>query len=160
MTPEQKQALQEHIQAIAKILYEDEDTSPEKLTSLAGIEEAVRSQMQLSRHARSRFFFIEKVTGTRAGYQRRLKSILGELPITSKQAQQLEVPNSNQWSPYLELCCLRVSANVSYENAASDIEYFTGVQVSRSTQQRLVHRQNFELPMQEDTVEELVVVNM
>ena len=44
MTPEQKQALQEHIQAIAKILYED--TSKEKLTNLAGIEEAVRSQMQ------------------------------------------------------------------------------------------------------------------
>ena len=44
MTPEQKQALQEHIQAIAKILYED--TSQEKLTNLALIEEAVRSQMQ------------------------------------------------------------------------------------------------------------------
>ena len=44
MTPEKQQALQEHIQAIAKILYED--TSPERLTSLAGIEEAVRSQMQ------------------------------------------------------------------------------------------------------------------
>ncbi len=44
MTPEQKQALQEHIQAIAKILYED--TSPERLTNLAGIEEAVRNQMQ------------------------------------------------------------------------------------------------------------------
>ncbi len=44
MTPEQKQALQEHVQAIAKILYED--TSSERLTSLAGIEKAVRSQMQ------------------------------------------------------------------------------------------------------------------
>ncbi len=44
MTPEQKQALQEHVRAIAKILYED--TSPERLTSLAGIESAVRSQMQ------------------------------------------------------------------------------------------------------------------
>lgn len=44
MTPEQQQALQEHIQAIAKILYED--TPPEQLTSLAEIEEAVRSQMQ------------------------------------------------------------------------------------------------------------------
>lgn len=44
MTPEQKQALEEHVQAIAKILYEN--TSPERLTSLAGIEEAVRSQMQ------------------------------------------------------------------------------------------------------------------
>lgn len=43
MTPEQKQALQEHTQAIAKILYED--TSPERLTSLAGIEEAVRGHL-------------------------------------------------------------------------------------------------------------------
>jgi len=44
MTPSQQQALQEHIQAIAKILYDD--TPPEQLTSLAGIEQAVRSQMQ------------------------------------------------------------------------------------------------------------------
>jgi len=82
---------------------------------------------------------------------------LGELPITSKQAQQLEVPSSNQLSPYLEICCLRVSANVSYEDAAADIEYFTGVKVSRSSQQRLVHRQNFELPTLEDKVKELSV---
>ncbi len=82
---------------------------------------------------------------------------MGELPITSKQAQKLEVPSSNQLSPYLEMCCLRVSANVSYEDAAADIEYFTGVQVSRSSQQRLVHRQNFELPRQQDKVEELSV---
>ena len=52
---------------------------------------------------------------------------------------------------------MRVSANVSYEDAASDIEYFTGVHISRSSQQRLVHRQNFELPTQEHTVEELSV---
>lgn len=44
MTPSQQQALDQHIQAIAKILYED--TPPEQLTSLAGIEKAVRSQMQ------------------------------------------------------------------------------------------------------------------
>ena len=44
MTPEQQQALQEHIKAIAKILYDD--TPAEQLTSLAGIEQAVRSQMQ------------------------------------------------------------------------------------------------------------------
>lgn len=43
MTPEQQQKLQEHVQAIAKILYDD--TPEEKLVSLAGIEEAVRTQM-------------------------------------------------------------------------------------------------------------------
>lgn len=44
MTPEQEKALQEHIQAIAKMLYED--TPSEELTTLAGIEQAVRKQMQ------------------------------------------------------------------------------------------------------------------
>jgi hypothetical protein len=44
MTPEQEQALQAHIQGIAKILYDD--TPPDELTSLAGIEQAVRKQMQ------------------------------------------------------------------------------------------------------------------
>lgn len=60
-------------------------------------------------------------------------------------------------SPYLEACCLRLSANVSYQRAAEDIEYLTGVQVSRSVQQRLVHRQDFALPEAESTVEELSV---
>lgn len=47
MTPEQEQALSEHIKAIAKILYEDtQENAPEQLRSLAGIEAAVRSQMQ------------------------------------------------------------------------------------------------------------------
>ena len=79
------------------------------------------------------------------------------MPITSKQAIELEVALSSQLSPYLETCCLRVSANVSYEDAASDIKFFTGVEVSASSQQRLVHRQNFELPTLEQTVEELSV---
>lgn len=47
---------------------------------------------------------------------------MGELPITSKQAQQLEVASNKQLSPYLEICCLRMSANVSYEDAAADIQ--------------------------------------
>ncbi len=44
MTPEQEQAIQAHIQAIAGILYED--TPEEELKTLAGIEQAVRTRMQ------------------------------------------------------------------------------------------------------------------
>lgn len=44
MTPEEEQALQEHIQAIAKILYKN--APPEQLKTLGGIEQAVREQMQ------------------------------------------------------------------------------------------------------------------
>lgn len=46
---------------------------------------------------------------------------------------------------------------MSYQQAAADIEYFTGMAVSRSVQQRLVHRQNFARPEVEATVEELSV---
>lgn len=44
MTPEEEQALQEHIQAIAKILYKN--TPSQQLKTLGGIEQAVREQMQ------------------------------------------------------------------------------------------------------------------
>lgn len=50
-----------------------------------------------------------------------------------------------------------MSANVSYERAAEDIEYFTGMEVSKSAQQRLVHRQDFVLPEAESALEELSV---
>lgn len=39
-----------------------------------------------------------------------------------------------------------MSANESYQRAEADIEILTGVRISRSTQQRLVQRQTFELP--------------
>ena len=50
MTPKQQQELQEHIKAISKILYGDTPAEQLRplwgLTSLSGIEQAVRSQMQ------------------------------------------------------------------------------------------------------------------
>lgn len=42
MTPEQKVLLAKHIEAIAKLLYEE--TEPEQLESLAKIENTVREQ--------------------------------------------------------------------------------------------------------------------
>lgn len=36
-----------------------------------------------------------------------------------------------------------MSANESYEDAAQDIAVLTGISVSKSTQQRLVHRHDF-----------------
>ena len=42
MTPEKQKELENHIEAIAKILYEE--TEPKDLTSLAKIEEVVREQ--------------------------------------------------------------------------------------------------------------------
>lgn len=50
-----------------------------------------------------------------------------------------------------------VSANASYERSSQDIVVLTGLEVSRGTQQRLVHRQTFELAVVEEAVEELSI---
>jgi hypothetical protein len=73
-----------------------------------------------------------------------LKSILGELKLTSEQAARLGVAAGTQISPYLEACCLRASASVSYQRAEQDIAVYTGMRVSAKTQQRLVPRQPWE----------------
>ncbi len=44
MTPEQEQALKEHLQAIAKILYDESD--PATMQTLEGIEMTLRQQFQ------------------------------------------------------------------------------------------------------------------
>lgn len=62
-----------------------------------------------------------------------------------------------QLSPYLETCFVRVSANVSYQHASVDVEIFTGIKVAAKTQQRLVHRQEFDNQVVDEPVEELSV---
>jgi hypothetical protein len=44
MTPKEKQALEQHVQEIAKILYGDADKS--RMTNLAEIEVVIREQLQ------------------------------------------------------------------------------------------------------------------
>jgi len=58
MTPEQEKALNRHIREIAKILRED--TPPEELKSLAGIEQAVRNQVTETCSAKNRFFLLKQ----------------------------------------------------------------------------------------------------
>ena len=62
-----------------------------------------------------------------------------------------------QISPYLELCCLRISANVSYANAAADIQILTGMSISSSTQQRLVQDYEFPTPQVTQPIPEVCV---
>ncbi len=77
--------------------------------------------------------------------------------MTEGQAKYLEVPRYSRRSPYLEKCCLLLSANESYQRASEDIQVLTGMSVSHSSQQRLVHRQKFALPAVHETIEELSV---
>lgn len=86
-----------------------------------------------------------------------MKSTLGELEITTRQAEKLAVLPYRQLSPHLENCCLRLSANVSYQQAEQDVAYLTGIRIPAKTQQRLVHRQKFALPSGEGVIEEVGV---
>lgn len=82
---------------------------------------------------------------------------MGKLEITTRQAQKLAVQPYRQLSSHLENCCLRLSANVSYEQAEQDVAYLTGMRVPAKTQQRLVHAQTFALPTEQEAIAELGV---
>ena len=53
----------------------------------------------------------------------------------------------------MEKCALLISANESYERGEKDLENFTDLKVSHSTLQRLVKRQDFELPKSKQGVQ-------
>jgi hypothetical protein len=69
-----------------------------------------------------------------------IKTCVGQLTVTEKQAKKLNIKPRVRLSPQIEKSCLLLSANVSYENAARDFKELTGIEVGHSTQQRLVHR--------------------
>jgi len=71
---------------------------------------------------------------------------VGRVKVTEKQAQKLGLKPYSRLSPGMENNCLLLSANESFQNAQQDIETLCGVKVSHSTLQRLVHRQEWELP--------------
>ena len=79
------------------------------------------------------------------------------MTISEKQAKRLSVKEKTQWSPYLEKCCLLLSANESYQRAEEDIKVLTGMEVSHGTQQRMVHRQTFDLPQEEQETAEMSI---
>lgn len=83
---------------------------------------------------------MESITGTTAGRKRLIKTCVGELTVSEKQAKKLGVKPRVRLSPQIEKSCLLLSANVSYENTARDLKDLTGVDVGHSTQQRLVQR--------------------
>jgi hypothetical protein len=79
------------------------------------------------------------------------------LIISERQAERLSVKSRTQWSPYLEKCCLLLSSNESYQRAEEDIKVLTGIKVSHGTQQRIVHRQTFQLPQLEQETREISI---
>ncbi|MEH2321197.1 ISKra4 family transposase [Nostoc sp.] len=138
MNPEDSQRLEACLLEAASILYRN--TSTEDLISFESIEKAVRTKMLEQVSPKIAFFFIKQVTGTELGRERVIKSVVGKVTITQKQAQVLGLKPYSQLSPLFEKNCLLLSGNESFQDGEKDIEALTGIKVSHSTLQRLVQR--------------------
>jgi hypothetical protein len=90
--------------------------------------------------------FLRGSTETNAGRKRIVQTCVGTLSVSEQQAKKLQLKPRKRLSPWIEKSCLLLSANVSYENAARDFEELTGIAVGHSTQQRLVHRADWDAP--------------
>lgn len=82
--------------------------------------------------------------GTSAGRKRKIKSCLGQVTISSKQAIRLKLRKGTRLSPHIEKCCLLLVSNESFINAEEDIQVLTGIKIPHTTQHRLIN--NYHLP--------------
>ena len=84
--------------------------------------------------------------GTSAGRNRQIKSCLGRVTISSKQATKLKLRKGTRLSPHLEKCCLLLVSNESFINAEEDIQVLTGIKIPHTTQHRLINNYNLTEP--------------
>jgi hypothetical protein len=86
----------------------------------------------------------------KSGKTRKVKSILGEVEISRKQAKKLGLESKAPISPGLLKCCLRACAKTSYQQAEEDLRELMGIKIGHSTLHRLVKR--VELPLAQASV--------
>ncbi|MEO0539085.1 MAG: ISKra4 family transposase [Cyanobacteria bacterium P01_A01_bin.123] len=157
MNVDRQQALNEHVNAIAQILYADADSQGLPMGNLAEIEMTVRHQLQSQVSPQLGKFFIQSRCPEDTDSPRYLKSTLGTLSLGPKQALTLGVQPRVQQSPYLAMCCLRMCAKASYQQAETDIAMLTGIRVSAKTQERMVKRSHLPDPVSDEPVQELAL---
>ncbi|MCT7964695.1 ISKra4 family transposase [Laspinema sp. D1] len=155
LTPEQLERLDACIQEIGEILYSQTDSS--KLKDMEILESITRQHILDYIGPKLLFFFISQVTGTTHGKNRKLKTCLGTLTLTNKQAHIMGITSYARLSPLLLKCSLLVSAKASYGMGEKDIKILTGVQVSHSTLQRKVNESEFDLPSAKQPVSEVCI---
>ena len=155
MIPKEIERLKACSQEIAEILYRN--TAESELNDLDGIEKSVRRQMLEHVSPEVALFLSQLALLSTQGRVRTVKSLVGSLQIHSVQAQRLNLKAHSRLSGLLEKSCLQLSAKESFQSAEADIEMLTGIAVGHSTQQRLVHRQTFELPRFKQPVSEVSI---
>ncbi|MEG4422297.1 hypothetical protein QUA70_27500 [Microcoleus sp. LAD1_D5] len=72
---------------------------------------------------------------------------MGELKITEKQAEKLNLKKSTRLAPFFEKCCLPQVALLSYSTASQEIEVQTGIKIGHTSLHRLVENQEWVEPV-------------
>ena len=144
LSPEEKQELKEHLKAVAQLLYRH--TPPGNKQRFEDIETTLRDYIQEEVSPEIAKFFFSEVSQVKIGRARRIKTIVGEVEITDKQADYFELKPYSQLSPKLEKNALLICANESYKRAEEDFWAMTGIKISHSTLHRLVKKQELDLP--------------
>ncbi|MEG4964578.1 MULTISPECIES: hypothetical protein [unclassified Microcoleus] len=155
MTPEESKILQEHLQAAAAILLKN--TPKEQLKDFASIELAVRDHVLKEVAPEMGNFFVSATAKQEQGDKEGFKPVWEYGKSVRNFRQKLGLKKRTRLSRQLEASCLLLSANVSYANAARDLKQLTGIYIDHSTQQRLVHRQEFVEVIAEQTVTDLSI---
>ncbi len=119
--PQEDQAiLDEHIREASRLLRKY--TDPEKLKDFETIEaEARKLVIEEVAPKVGEFFFSEGGEKT-SGKQRRVKTCVGEVKISSSQGKKLGLKRKTPISPGLKKCCLRLCAKSSDQQAEEDLK--------------------------------------
>lgn len=156
MTAEDQAKLNASINETARILRKYTDQN--KLQDFESIEIEVREQMlNIVGPQIGEFFFSEGGTKT-SGKTRSVNTVIGEVEVSRKQARRLGMTGKSPISPALEKCCLRLCANVSYQQSEEDLRELMGINIGHSSLQRLVQRVDLP-PAQTDILSEGVSVD-
>jgi hypothetical protein len=95
MTPEEQQKIKINLQEIAEILYKN--TPVDNLQSFESVELSVREHL-IETVAPEISGFFHSAGGKGSGRKRTIKSCVGEITISSKQAQRLGVKKGSRLS--------------------------------------------------------------
>ena len=91
-------------------------------------------------------FFCRRKDCHNKGKTRTIRSCIGKIKVTNKQASPLGRESYRRFSPLVEKCCLLVAAKESFQDAENDLKVLTGIEVGYSTYHRQVKKVDLSPP--------------
>jgi hypothetical protein len=149
MSPESEALADEYTTKLARLMFEH--TEPEKLKDFESMEVEIRDQIIKRIAPKIGEFFFSEGGKKCSGKKRKIKSMVGEVEISQKQAKKLGLSPKIPLSPAFKKACLRLCAKSSYQQAEEDMSELLGFKVGHSTLHRLVQRTELPLAQPETT---------